>query len=87
MIRRVEGSSPSRHLKEEIMAYKARSLPPLSCRATGWPYALQTEAEAEQVKDNIEIADEHGGMLVVEYDGLFCVVYGPDYVDGFTDYE
>jgi hypothetical protein len=67
------------------MTFKGRSLPPPECRAD--PKPCPTEGEAEAVKDFIEMTDEHGGMLVVEYEGLFYVVYNEDYVGGYTDYE
>ena len=47
-------------------------------------------AETERVKDGIEMTDEHGGMLVVEWEGQFYVVYNEDYMHGFkaaVDYE
>lgn len=67
---------------------KALHLPEPHSRAE--PHPLPTYAEAEHVKEGIEMTDEHGGMLVVEWEGQFYVVYNEDYMHGFkegVDYE
>ena len=48
-------------------------------------HAFPTYAEALSVKDGIEMTDEHGGMLVVEWEGKFYVVCDEDYLHGFKD--
>jgi hypothetical protein len=65
--------------------HKALHLPAPECRAE--PEPLPTYAEACQVKDGIEMRDEHGGMLVVEWEGLFYVVCDEGYCHGFKPGE
>ncbi len=48
-------------------------------------HAFPTNAEALSVKDGIEITDEHGGMLVVEWEGKFYVVCDEGYFHGFKE--
>jgi len=68
--------------------HRALHLPEPHSRAE--PHPLPTYAEAEHVKEGIEMTDEHGGMLVVEWEGQFYVVCDEGYMHGFkegVDYE
>jgi hypothetical protein len=46
-----------------------------------------TYREAESVRDYREEVDEHGGYIVVEWEGKFYVVYDETYGGGFADYD
>jgi len=62
---------------------KARSMPPIGCRAAE---PCTTYREAEAVMEFRQLEDEHGGFNIAEYEGMFYVVYGKDYVNGFDDF-
>ena len=64
------------------MYYNATHLPEPDSRA--YPYPLLTYAEAHTQQDFIEAVDEHGGMIIVEWEGKFYVVYNDDYLGGFV---
>lgn len=50
-----------------------------------YPEPLPTYAEAHDQMEFIEQTDEHGGMLVVEWEGKFYVVCDKGYVNGFKE--
>ena len=50
-----------------------------------YPEPLPTYAEAHDQMEFIEQTDEHGGMLVVEWEGKFYVVCDEGYVNGFKE--
>ena len=70
---------------KEYPAKRALSLPPKDSWAYDHP--LPSYQEAEKIKDFIEMTDEHGGMIVVEWEGQFYVVYDGSYFHGFADYN
>jgi hypothetical protein len=82
----IEHSKTFEEWAKSYPAKKALSEPPQG--SWGDKYnPFDTYAEADSVKDYIETVDEHGGMLVVEWQGKFYVVYDDGYLGGFADYE
>ncbi len=52
-----------------------------------YPEALKSYWEAVEMEEWIQAFHEIGGLLVIEYEKLFYVVYGLDYVNGYVDYN
>ena len=68
-------------------AHKAKCLPTPEVRAAPEPFAVYLEAEREREIILTEYPEHHPHLVVVEWEGLFYLVYGKEMYRGFKEYE